>query len=275
MKKSFFATMIFLLSISTMEGNNLKTASNRSSNISRKSLTGTIHLLNKDNLDGWYKFIKNRGRNNDPENVFSVKNGLLHITGKEWGCITSDEEYDNYKIVVEYKWGKNTCSPRQDKARDSGLLLHSTGPDGGYNGTWMHSIECNIIEGGTGDFIVVGDGTSKFSLTSTVAPEKQAGSYIYQPDGIRATINGGRINWLKRDPDWKDVKNFRGKNDLENPIGKWNRIECIVNKGEISVYVNGEMINHAMDVNPAKGRIQIQSEGAEIFFRKIDLTPIP
>ncbi len=70
----------------------------------------TIHLFNGENLDGWYTFIKDRGRDNDPKNVFTVKIGIIHISGEEWGCITTNKEFENYKLVVEYKWGnKKYC----------------------------------------------------------------------------------------------------------------------------------------------------------------------
>ncbi|MFK5973969.1 MAG: DUF1080 domain-containing protein [Flavobacteriaceae bacterium] len=235
----------------------------------------TISLFNGKNLDGWYTFIKDRGRDSDPKNVFTVKNGILNISGEEWGCITTNKEYSNYKLVVEYKWGTKTLGSRADKARDSGILFHSKGADGGYSGTWMHSVECNVIEGGTGDFIVVGDGSNDFLLTSSVAPEKQNGSYIYQSGGEPVTVNSGRINWNGRDLNWKDEKGFRGANDMENPIGEWNRLECIVNGREITIYLNGALVNHALFSRPDKGRIQIQSEGAEIFYRRVDLTPLP
>jgi hypothetical protein len=136
----------------------------------------------------------------------------------------------------------------------------------------MHSIECQIIEGGTGDFIVVGDGSPNFAITSTVAPDKQGSSYIFKQEGSLATINSGRINWFGRDPDWKDVKGFRGKNDIEKVAGEWNRVECIADGDKISIFLNGTLVNESVNVKPSKGRIQIQSEGAEIFFRRVDLT---
>ena len=74
-------------------------------NIDKNSIT---QLFNGKNLDGWYTFLKDRGRNNDPKKVFSVNNGLIHISGEEWGCITSKKEYDNYHLIVEFKWGKKT-----------------------------------------------------------------------------------------------------------------------------------------------------------------------
>ncbi|MBX3257441.1 MAG: DUF1080 domain-containing protein [Chitinophagaceae bacterium] len=234
----------------------------------------TIRLFNGKNLDGWYTFIKDRGRNSDPKKVFTVKDGVMRISGEEWGCITTHGEFKNYKLVVEYKWGDKTYGSRLNNARDNGLLFHSKGADGGYSGTWMHSIECNIIEGGTGDFIVVGDKSNDFLLTCLVAPEKQNGSYIYQPGGDPVTVNSGRINWPGRDPDWKDEKGFRGKNDVEHPVGEWNRLECIARGSELFIYLNGTLVNHAIHSKPDEGRIQIQSEGAEIFYRRVDLTSI-
>jgi hypothetical protein len=199
---------------------------------------------------------------------------MIRISGEEFGCITTNEEFENYKLTAMFRWGEQTFSPRTDRARDSGILLHSVGEDGASSGTWMHSIECQIIEGGTGDFIVVGDGSNKYSITSPVAAEKQGSSHVFQPSGNKVTINSGRINWFARDPEWKDVKDFRGKNDIENPVGKWNKIECIVKGNEIHIWLNGVLVNQAFDVKPQKGKIQIQSEGAEIFFKKIIITPL-
>ena len=57
--------------------------------------------------------------------------------------------------MLEFKWGERTWHDRENAARDSGLLVHSNGNDGGYNGIWMPSIEVQIIEGGVGDFVPV------------------------------------------------------------------------------------------------------------------------
>lgn len=234
----------------------------------------TVSLFNGENLDGWYTFIKDRGRNEDPKNVFSIENGLLRITGEEWGCITTNEEFENYHLVTEFKWAGKTYAPRENNTRDCGILVHSVGEDGAYSGTWMNSIEVQIIEGGTGDFIVVGDKTDKFSISSEVAPEKQGSSFVYQEGGQLETINSGRINWYGRDPEWTDTLDFRGKQDVENPVGEWNTLECIVEAGTITVFLNGVVVNKAINVRPSKGKIQVQSEAAEILFKKIDLTPL-
>ncbi len=234
----------------------------------------TIQLFNGQNLDGWYTFLKDRGREIDPKKVFTVNNGIIRISGEEWGCITTNEEFENYKLVTEFKWGEIAFEPRLDKARDSGILLHSQGEDGSSGGIWIHSIECQVIEGGTGDFIVVGNGSDNFQITSTVSSEKQGSSFVFQPKGYKETINEGRINWFARDAEWKDIFGFRGKNDIEKAVGEWNTLECIAENGTISIFLNGILVNKATNVKPQKGRIQIQSESAEIFFRKIELTPL-
>jgi hypothetical protein len=238
-------------------------------------------LFNGKNLDGWYTYLSERGKNNDPEKVFSVENGLLKISGTEFGCITTNNEYENYSLELEFKTGTNSYSSRKGKAFDSGLLLHSIGEDGAYSGIWMKSIECNIIDGGCGDFIVVasqGD-EENFSLTTTVAPpskpQSKSGGLDYDPDGVETTIHTGRINRIGRDHDWQDVDSFRGENEIEKEHGEWNTMKCIVQGSTITVYLNGKLVNKANFVKPQKGRIQIQSEGAEYFFKRIDLKPLP
>lgn len=63
----------------------------------------TVKLFNGENLDGWYTYIKGRGKNSDPKKVFTVSDGMVRISGEEFGCITTENEYENYKISLEYK----------------------------------------------------------------------------------------------------------------------------------------------------------------------------
>jgi len=242
----------------------------------RKSPQSRIHLFNKKDLTNWDIFLRGKGLNHDESNVFSVENGLLHISGELYGGLISKEKFKNFRLVAEYKWGDQTWANRDGHARDAGILIHSTGLEGAYDHAWMYSIECQIIEGGTGDFIVIGDGSDSFSITCPVAGQKQDGCYVFRPEGLPATISGsGRINWLYRDSSWQDVKGFRGKKDLEKPPGQWNRFECISHEGEVWLYLNGKVVNHAIKVRPSIGKIQLQSEGAEIYFRQIDMFPEP
>ena len=264
MKSIILTSLILILTVSCF-------AQKQSKNKNQDKINS---LFNGKNFDGWYTFLKDRGRNNDPKKVFTIKEGMIRVSGEEWGCITTEKEYENYRLLVEFKWGGKAFAPRTENARDCGILLHSVGEDGGSEGIWMHSIECQIIEGGTGDFIVVGDGSDQFSITCPVAPEMQDDSYVFKPGGQPVTIHGDRINWYGRDPNWQDVIGFRGVQDVEKPVGEWNTLECVANGDEITIYLNGTLVNHASRVKPRKGRIQIQSEGAEIYFRKVELRPL-
>ena len=234
----------------------------------------TVTLFNGKDLSGFYTFIKDRGKGADPKHVFTVADGIIRISGEEWGCITSNDEFENYELIVEFKWGEKTWANRVEAARDSGVLIHSMGEDGGYSGTWMHGIEVQMIEGGTGDLLVVGDGSKTFELTCPTADVTEGKPHVYKTGGNPFTINSGRIDWWGRDPGWTDTINFRGKEDVEKPHGEWNVIRAVAKGSTIKIELNGVLVNEALDVKPAKGRIQIQSEGAEVFVRKVELKPL-
>lgn len=152
--------------------------------------------------------------------------------------------------------------------------MHSIGEDGAYSGVWMHGIEVQMIEGGTGDLLAVGDGTKTFEITCPTAEVKEGTPHVYKEGGKPHTINKGRIDWWGRDPGWTDTINFRGKQDVEKPHGEWNTVHVVAKGSTLRVELNGVLVNEAIDVKPAKGRIQIQSEGAEVLVRKVELTPL-
>lgn len=240
----------------------------------KKFKNQSLRLFNGNDLSGWYTYLKRKGKNIDPNKVFTVQKGIIRISGEEFGCITTNEEFENYQLDIEFKWGEKTFPPRINNARDSGILLHSIGEDGAFGEVWMCSVECQLIEGGTGDLLAVGNSISNIQVTAPVEDEKQGGSYIFKSGGNPVTINSGRINWWGRDPLWKDIIGFRGAKDLENPLGKWNKLKVIARENQVAIYLNGTLVNFASDVKPQKGKIQVQSEGAEIFFRRIDLTSL-
>lgn len=242
--------------------------------LSGKEEGEVIHLMNGKDLSPFYIFLKDFGRDKNPDDVFSIQDGILHISGQHWGYLNTIEEFENYRLIAEFKWGGKTWGEREKAARDSGILVHSTGEDGAYGGTWMYGIEIQIIEGGTGDLLVVADKSDKFSITCEAAPEMQGSCHVFQAGGEEVTLNIGRMNWWGRDPGWEDVIDFRGAKDVEKPVGEWNRLDIRVEGDTIEVKLNGELVNRATEVKPSKGRIQIQSEGAEILFRKIDLIPL-
>ena len=86
--------------------------------------------------------------------------------------------------------------------------------------------------------------------------------------------NTGRINWRAKGPAWRDTLDFRGRRDVESPRDAWTRVECICRGSRITVLVNGHKVNEADDVYPAAGKILLQCEGSEVFYRKVELRPV-
>jgi hypothetical protein len=229
------------------------------------------------NCDTWLKDTKQE----DPRQVFRVDDGMIHITGDGLGGLITRDRYRNYHLVLEYKWGERTWHERENAARDSGLLIHSNGKLGGYQGIWMPAIEVQIIEGGVGDFVPVPgpDESGKpviLALTANVGRDRDD-EVIWKEDGPRETFRTPkmrRINWFGRDPDWKDEKGVRGPQDKDSPHDQWTRIDVLSDEGHIQTFVNGTKVNEAFDASPSEGRLQLQSELAEIFFRRWELWPL-
>lgn len=210
-------------------------------------------LFNGKNLDGFDTFLRTKGLNNDPEKVFQVHDGMIHISGAEYGYIITKEEYENYYLRAEFKWGEETHPPRGGLARDSGILFHVVGPDQ----VWPTSIEFQIIEGGTGDVILVGDS----GLTVGGVTKTKGRFHRY---GKSASEDAARHPAGYRSP----------QGELEKPYGEWNVLELFADGGAIKYLVNGKVANEGTGAKPARGRILFQSEGAEVFFRNIELHPL-
>jgi len=246
-----------------------------------------IILFNGKDLSPFYTWLVDT-KYEDPRRVFSVTTDsdgtpVIRLSGDGYGGLVTKQRYSNYRLVVEIRWGELTWGQREKAARDSGILLHAHGDDGNHGmgrgqSPWMSSIECQIIEGGIGDLLVLSgidnDGRKRTtSLTCEVAKNRD-GESVWQKGSEVQIFTSGRINWYGRDPDWEDVIGFRGNQDVESPGQEWTRIECICDGGNITNIVNGTVVNQGMMAEPNAGKLLLQTEGAEIFVRKIELHPL-
>lgn len=231
-----------------------------------------IALFNGKNLNGLTTWLKDAKRD-DPRQVFTVKDGILHLSGDGMGYVATDKEYRDYHLTVEYKWGKRTDGGKY--VRNSGILLHATGPDGGAGGTWMSSIECQLAQGCVGDLIVIRGKDARgdvfpVSITSDVVlgPDKRP---RWKEGGEKRVFTKGQLWWNRHDPTYKELLDTRGKDDVESQLGDWTKVECVCQDKTITVKVNGATVNRAYDVFPSAGKILLQTEGFEILFRKFEL----
>ena len=246
-----------------------------------------IPLFNGKDLSMFTTWDRKHGRE-DKDHVFTVVERIddgpaIRISGQHFGGLITKARYANYRFVAEFRWGLITWEPRRDKARDGGVLFHCQGEEGNnepdFRGAYMRSVEYQIIEGGTGDLILVRGyerGNPELicpTLHTTITP----GTRVWNPRGepVLLTIGRHRTDWQHKDTPWQDQLGFRGRNDVEKPVGEWNRLEAICDGGSVTFFLNGVKVNEGRDGSSREGRILIQSEGAEMFFRRIELHPLP
>lgn len=241
-----------------------------------------ISLFNGTDLAGLYTWLVDT-KYEDPRRVFSVTNGCLRISGEGLGYIATQDGYSNYHLRVEFKWGNRNWAwgDRIGKARDSGIFLHSVGPDGNSHdgqGAFKAAIECNLFQGATGDFLLIRGNAADGSLlaprlTAEVAQLRDTDNWpFWQQGGERVTLERwGRLNWFGKDRQWQDRIDFRGAKDVEKLPGEWNLIECLCYANRIQIRLNGVLVNEAFEVWPTHGPILLQCEGSEIFVRRFEL----
>jgi len=214
----------------------------------------------------------------DPKDIWKFVDGQLYISGRGYGYVATKENFRDYHLVIEYRWGGKTWGKRAEKARDNGILLHAYGPHGSVGGTWMASIEAQIIEGGVGDVLVL---SSKLpsgkelttSLTSEFTLDRDK-EKIWKKGSPRQTVTRGRINWEHRDEDWADKRDFRGPKDVDTAGEGWTRLEVIAKGDTLQYFVNGVLVNEGFEAKPSSGRVLLQTEAAEMFVRRYELWPV-
>jgi len=235
-----------------------------------------IALFDGKDTSRFYTWLKEHGKDKDPNGNFTVKDGVLRIAGRDWGGLVSREEFSNYRIEVEFAWGGKVWPPREKVARDCGLLVHSTGPDGKVGGSWQDGFQVNMIEGGTGDLSITG--SNKQYLFKAQAEErpwgKKTGKYWKEGAKLLDFPPATRLLWFDRDPAWENVIDFRGKNDVEKPLKQWNRLVVELPGNSLEAKLNGVTVSKASGLTVSKGKIQFQSEGAECLIRRVMVTPL-
>src|SRR5260370_37027247 len=91
-----------------------------------------IVLFDGSDLKNFDTFLTSTGLNSDPGHVFQVENGVIHVSGKEFGYFITKKTYQNFYLRAEFKWGEGTYGSREGKARDSGILYNVQGEQKGW-----------------------------------------------------------------------------------------------------------------------------------------------
>jgi hypothetical protein len=263
-----FYVYIFLLSLTALTSTKQFAQNKQAALFNGKDLSGWDTYIGPP-LDDSGKKISDIpvGLNNDPNDVFTIVNDagedVIRISGENWGGISTKSEYANFHLQLMFKWGTLKWGQKKNKKRDSGLLYFCVGPHGADYGAWMRSQEFQIEEGNCGDYWGVAGGMEDIPVI-----KKSDTEYIYDPSGQLTTFSAtsavGR-HCIKQ-------------GDAEKPSGQWNTLDLYCH-GDTSVHIiNGKVmmvLYHSGQadggkISPlVKGKLQIQSEGAEVFYKNI------
>jgi hypothetical protein len=218
--------------------------------------------------------IKPIGYNKNVANVFSVveENGspVLHITGEIYGCVFTKQDFENYHLTLKVRWGNKKWEPRLDKLKDSGLLYNSVGECGiDYWRSWMLSQEFQIMEGHMGDH---------WGIANSAIDVR-----AFLPEGTMNTVASVRQPFLPIGPGTgRDAFCLRSA-DYESPDGEWTTIDLIcfgdksvriVNGHVVMVMRNSRYVTDGKSTPLIKGKIQLQSEASEVYYKDIRIKSI-
>lgn len=157
--------------------------------VKAKSKGKKIELFNGKDLSNWAFKLKDASV--DPATVFTVRNGVIHITGSPFGYMRTEDQYSDYQLHLEYRWA--------DQPTNSGIFIHTQLPDT----IWPKTIECQLAAGNAGDFICSGgtdmnertDKSVRMIRKKASSTEKPAGEWnivevLCKANTIEVYVNG-------------------------------------------------------------------------------------
>jgi len=199
-------------------------------------------LFNGNDLSGWHIDIPEMDTNTLAKNPFIIRNGLLVSLGKPNGHLITDSIFKNYRLQVEYRFA--------GKPGNCGVLVHASSPRALYK-MFPKSLEVQMMHQNAGDFWCIVEDVS--------VPEME-------------TRRGPKNEWGIIEGKKRRIINLTDSS--EKPLGEWNAmtVECL--GSDIKVWLNGDLVNHGFNCTASQGNIALQAEGAEVEFRKVELTSI-
>lgn len=229
-------------------------------------------LFNGRNLDGWTVGYASSVPADAPPaaSLFRVENGAIHVyptqaagSAQPNAYLITRTDHRDYVISLEYRWGEKKFAPRAQLVRDAGLIYHVQRERAG---DWPAGAEAQIQEGDTGDAWAVSSRLSSF------VDAKSRRYALPEHGGVPVTVGN-------------DGKFERVRHGRVNEYPGWNTLEVIVRGDRATHVVNGVINMRVHDlkgwdaagnswVKLDHGRIALQAESAEIFYRNIRIRPL-
>jgi hypothetical protein len=194
-----------------------------------------IALFNGKNLAGWTHVLADAAVPRDK--VWSVRDGTIVCTGTPIGVLYTEKNYTNFRLVVEYRWAPGA------KPGNSGIMSRLAPGTGALPRT----VEVQLAHGNAGDVL----GLQGFPIAS-----------------------GGQPRWFEREHKLAGkISGVKKATGAEKPPGEWNRVELEARGDRYTVKLNGQLVNEVSGVEVKAGPVGLQSEGGEVHFRNVRLTP--
>jgi hypothetical protein len=244
----------------------------------KKAYNPLLRLLSANDFTGFDRFAGPpstadkkavSGVDHDPSHLFTVQDRQLHVSGQLSGVLETKQEYGDYHLSVEYHFGAKVWPPGEGALKRSGILIHALGSEEGTGSmSWRVGFKVVINEQTPGGLLLPTFAGRDLSMTveaekAAVAAKKKIGKkvgrYHFQPGAAPVVLAQGVV-----DP----------KPGVEPKEG-WNRLECICEGDKLTVLLNGQVVNVATRLNRSRGKIGFASDNAEIFFRNLNLRPLP
>ena len=213
-------------------------------------------LFNGVDFTGWDRYLGKPsdaepplGVDNDPRAVYSVVTlegeAAIRISGEVWGSLISQRQFCNFRLRAQFKWGTSVWT-----IKDSGIMFLSGGPLGAVNA------------GGDPLSDPIGSGAFMVSTEYQIAPGDVGSLYNLGPIAFASALHSV---------------------EPEQPED-WNQVEISLRADQASLLLNGHEVSHASgfvlnwpNQPPSAlrcGLLQLQSEGAEIFFRRLEIAGV-
>jgi hypothetical protein len=201
------------------------------------SFTRSVELFNGKDLSGWTHVLA--VPNVPRETVWSVRDGILVCKGAPLGVLQTERAFTNFRLVVEYRWAPGL------KPGNNGILTRINGPARPV----PRCAEVQLQHGNAGDVL---------GLQGMLVASGQPRYFEVTNHAVAG-----------------DIRGVKKTADATRPTGEWNRVEVLAKGDAYTVWMNGTEVNAATGVEVRSGQIGLQSEGGEIHFRRVILTPLP
>ena len=198
---------------------------------------GFVNLFNGKDLENWVDV------NTSPK-TWRVENGILICSGKPIGVMRSKKQYENFVLVIEWK--------HMEAGGNSGIFLWS---DAIPKGRLPKGMEVQMLE-----------------LQWPYINRKRNGEPNHLGYVSGELFGAGGMSAIPENP--------RGSRSMSYEMrckgkGEWNRYVVVAVDGTVKLSINGKFVNGIREADLRKGYLCLESEGAEIHFRKIQIMELP